>query len=70
MNIFGQGNGEVSDREKSRVNRIAKKHGAEFIRYRQEGSSRYWFSGKNLGEPFDSKIAQSVLQEVGKIRIK
>ena len=69
--LFGVGNGDVSDREKSRVNRIAQKHGAAFVRYRgPEGHGRYWFSGPNRGEPFDSKMAQAVLQEVGEIRIK
>ena len=69
--LFGCGTGDVSVRETMRVSNIARKHDSWFITCREpNGQYRYWFSCRNLGDPFDSKTASDVLKEVGQIKVK
>ena len=74
--LFGHGKGPITKKESQRRSKIAKKHGAEFVvcggpcvcgHDCPHGECRiksYWFSGPNLGEPFDSRLAKDVMTEV------
>lgn len=76
--IFESGSGKVGKREAARIDAIAKKHGATFVRYcgpecycgKNCGgcNHRFWFAGPNRGEPFDSEMAKKTLFEVGEIK--
>jgi hypothetical protein len=78
--LFGVGSGQISDREAKRVEKIASKHGATFVRWcgpeclcgRNCGGCnyRFWFAGPNRGKPFDEWMADDVLAEVGEIKRK
>ncbi|HZN64408.1 MAG TPA: hypothetical protein VFB66_03850 [Tepidisphaeraceae bacterium] len=66
---FGTGQGRVSKAEAKRVDRIARKHGADFTSVRLPEGYRYWFSCANRGAPFDGDTARAVLTEVGRVRL-
>lgn len=58
---FGLGNGRVKTTIVKKVERIAKRHNAYFVATTLPGERpRYWFSGPNLGFPFDRAMAQAV----------
>lgn len=64
--FFGLGNGFVTAKVRDRLNRIAKRHGAWFVRYKEPGRGtwRYWLACPNRGNPFDQAIARAVLDDV------
>lgn len=62
--FFGTGTGLVSARAESKINAIAKKHGAGFTNHSLAGDGpRYWFAAPNRGEPFNEDTATAVLAE-------
>lgn len=63
--FFMLGNGRVPDDVYERADKIARVHGATLVRYfGPEKVHRYWFSGPNLGEPFDRNLAARVSQSI------
>ena len=64
---FGVGRGRA--KHVQRIDRIARKHGADFVCCNLPGDGwRYWFSGPNRGFPFDGAMARAVeadLEAVG-----
>lgn len=60
----------VSRNKPSRVNArkiasIAKRHKCDFIEYVDPGSKyQNWFSGPNLGHPFDDAMARAVMGDL------
>jgi hypothetical protein len=62
---FGLGKGRVGAGVEKRVDKIARKHGADFTSVTLPGDGpRYWFSGPNLGFPFDRDMARAVLNDL------
>lgn len=58
---FGLGNGRVKASIVKQAERIAKRHDAYFVATTLPGQGhRFWFSGPNLGFPFDRAMAQAV----------
>lgn len=64
--FFGLGKGRVSERTVEVVQKIARKHGCDFVaNYCEPGSGpRYWFCGPNRGFPFDDAMAKAVSQDL------
>lgn len=63
--MFGVGRGKVSAAKAKKVNTIAKKHDARFIAANIPGDGfKYWFSGPNLGAPFDKAMADAVYADL------
>ena len=73
--MFGLGKGHLSQK----IAEIAEKHGAKLINYVDPGCScgygcspdkdcpnnkRHWFTTQNLGEPFNSRTANAVLDAI------
>ena len=67
--MFGLGNGEVSKKTFKKASKIASEWDAHMVCYDDPSQGpRYWFSGPNLGSPFDRAMSQGVaesLREVG-----
>jgi hypothetical protein len=67
--MFGLGDGRVGEAEATRIDGIARTHGAYFVRYRAPGSGpRFWFATRNYGDPFNGATARAVLCAVGPIK--
>lgn len=63
--MFGVTCQEFKGVKLAKIRKIAKKHGAEFVSYKSPGNSvRGWFVTNNKGEPFNSRVAQSVKTEL------
>lgn len=62
--LFGVRNGRLAPSEVQRRERIAQRHGAEFIHARLPEGWRSWFTAPNRGEPFDGDIRKAVEAEV------
>jgi hypothetical protein len=68
--MFGVGRGKLSAREKAMAERTAKRAGVSFAgNPNMPGQGfMYWFTAKNLGEPFNTSTARQVaeaLREAG-----
>lgn len=68
--FFGLGNGKVKSAIARKIDRIARKHGACFVTYKEPGTGkdRFWFACPNRGNPFDQATAAEVysaLREAG-----
>lgn len=58
---FGVGRGRVKEDIAKKIDRIARTHGATFTTVTLPGEGpRYWFSGPNMGPPFDNAMARGV----------
>ena len=58
---FGLGLGHLP----RKANTIAHKHDAELVNYTEpNGQKRHWFNCQNMGEPFDSRTARAVMDEL------
>lgn len=63
--FFGLGRGKVSAATERKVDRIARKHGADFVSVTLPGEGpRYWFACPNRGQPFDDATSKAVLEEL------
>jgi hypothetical protein len=71
---FGTGHGEVSTRERQRIEKICKQFSRREVTFTVAkiagDGPRYWFSATNLGHPFDEQIENEVLAAVGEIKTK
>jgi len=54
----------LSAAEVKRRERIAEKHGCDFIHGDMPDGYKYWFAGPNRGTPFDGALAAEVMAEV------
>ena len=61
---FSTGRGKVSGRLAKRADAVARKHGAYFVAADLPEGPRYWFSGPNLGHPFDAAMARAVREDL------
>jgi hypothetical protein len=67
--FFGTGSGRVSAREYQRCVRIARQHGADFTAMTLPGQgARYWFEAPNQGAPWDDRLRDAVMADVGAVR--
>lgn len=63
--MFGVSRAKPTRAEASRMERIAKKHGAYLVEANVPGTGyQRWFCTQNLGEPFNSRTARAVLAEI------
>jgi len=64
--MFGVTRRRITAATGKKLDRIAKRHGARFVGpVNIPGSDvRGWFTGPNLGHPFDTRLAQAVLADV------
>jgi len=63
MFIFGRG--RIANKEYKKLQRIAEKHGADFIRTRLAGEGPvYWFAAVNLGCPQDGARERAVMRDL------
>ena len=63
--FFGLGNGEVKRKVFERADKIARRYDAHLICYDDPAAGpRYWFSGPNLGAPFDKAMADGVAEAI------
>lgn len=63
--LFLVRNGQTRKGETAAARRIAKKHGAYFVRHREpRGEIRTWFAAPNLGFPFDRDLAERVAADL------
>ncbi len=63
--LFCVQNGRLTAREKQRRERIARKHGVEFVCFDDPGNGwMSWFAGPNYGEPFDGALARAVRSDI------
>ena len=64
--MFGVTRAKLSAREVRRRDRIAKAAGAHGFNYTKDGQGHIgWFTGPNLGSPFDRDMARRVLGAIG-----
>lgn len=62
--MFGVGSAAVGDKLGRKINRIARKHGAEFVWCRLPEGWRYWFATRNYGAPFDEATRDAVYADL------
>lgn len=63
--LFGLHRGMLTDAEHARRTRIARDHRISYVRaYLPSEGHRSWFSGPNLGEPFNGALRDAVLAVV------
>lgn len=67
---FGTGRGKVPSATAKKIAKIAQRHGCDFYAVTMPEGPRYWFSGPNLGAPFDGATAKVVLEAVRTAGIK
>lgn len=58
--MFGLGRGYLPASTAKKVDRIAQNHGCDF----HQAENSHWFSGPNLGSPFDSAMRDAVFAEL------
>lgn len=56
--------GSLTQREIARRRRIAGRHGGSFIYATMPEGPRSWFETQNMGEPFDSRYARAVSDDL------
>ena len=61
---FGVGRVRPSNRDARAIDAIAREHGAKFVQAQLPDGYRHWFVAPNMGEPFDSGTARSVLSAI------
>ncbi len=62
---FGVGRGKLPKKRVDQIDKIARKHGACFVYTSVPGNGiQYWFSGPNLGFPFDRALERDVIEAV------
>lgn len=50
---------------------VARRHGARLVNYTEpNGSKRHWFTGPNLGNPFDGQLRADVLADLERAGLK
>lgn len=61
---FGVSKGRIRASVGHRIDRAAKRHGAEFIWANMPDGPRAWFTCPNLGAPFDRQTERAVWAEL------
>ena len=65
--LFGVRRGWLEDAEVQRYEAVAEKHGVDFYYCNMPGEGlKSWFSGPNMGAPFDRRLAESVQHDLKK----
>ena len=62
--MFGSGKVKINARDRKKLDRIARKHGAEFTNPTMPGDGPiYWFACPNRGNPFDAAVRDAVMRD-------
>ncbi len=63
--FFSSGSGKIPAQLASRIDKIARQHGARFVSVTLPGEGpRFWFAGPNRGNPFDQRMANDVMADL------
>lgn len=66
---FKTGTGDVPIRKYTKIQAIARKHGATFTNVRLPEGWRFWFSAPNGGFPFDRHRAEAVVADLERAKL-
>jgi hypothetical protein len=70
-NIFGITRRKMSQRDISRANRIAKRHGAWLVCATLPGTGwQAWFCSRNYGEPSNTRTRDAVMADIREAGLK